>query len=53
MKTKETVNKGLCSTCVNEKDCGYTRKFPVHACDDFTLGKSKNFIKNETWNLRD
>jgi len=29
-------NKGLCSTCVNDKDCNFPRKFPVLQCEEFT-----------------
>ncbi len=28
-------NKGLCSTCVNDKECKFNRKFPVLQCEEF------------------
>ena len=28
--------KGLCSTCVNDKECTFPRKFPVLQCEEFT-----------------
>jgi len=27
--------KGLCSTCVNDKDCDFPRKFSVAQCEEF------------------
>jgi len=27
--------KGLCSTCVNDADCNFPRKFPVLQCEEF------------------
>lgn len=27
--------KGLCHTCVNDKDCTFPRKFPVWQCEEF------------------
>jgi hypothetical protein len=27
--------KGLCSTCTNDKDCDFPRKFPVYQCEEF------------------
>jgi hypothetical protein len=29
------IKKGLCSTCTNDKDCTFPRKFPVRQCDEF------------------
>lgn len=29
------VKKGLCETCVNDKDCAFPRKFPVLQCEEF------------------
>ena len=29
-------NKGLCETCVNDKDCTFSRKFPVWQCEEFS-----------------
>jgi len=29
-------NKGLCVTCVNDKDCTFSRKFPVLQCEEFS-----------------
>lgn len=28
--------KGLCSSCVNDKGCSFSRKFPVLQCEEFT-----------------
>ncbi len=28
-------NKGLCETCVRDKDCIFSRKFPVLECEEF------------------
>lgn len=33
--------KGLCSTCVNDKECTFPRKFPVLQCEEFTGYESK------------
>lgn len=33
--------KGLCDTCIYDKSCSFPRKFPVHACDEFTQDKKK------------
>ena len=33
--------KGLCSTCVNDKECTFPRKFPVWQCEEFTDVKPK------------
>lgn len=27
--------KGLCNTCVSDKDCSFSRKFPVLQCEEF------------------
>jgi len=27
--------KGLCITCVNDKDCSFPRRFPVLQCEEF------------------
>ncbi len=27
--------KGLCSTCVNDKECTFPRKLPVTQCEEF------------------
>jgi hypothetical protein len=27
--------KGLCSTCSNDKDCNFPRRFPVMQCEEF------------------
>jgi hypothetical protein len=29
-------NKGLCVTCVSDKDCTFPRKFPVIQCQEFS-----------------
>lgn len=28
--------KGLCSSCVNDKECTFPRQFPVLQCEEFT-----------------
>jgi len=28
--------KGLCDTCVRDKDCSFLRKFPVFQCEEFS-----------------
>lgn len=28
-------NKGLCSTCSNDKECSFARIFPVIQCEEF------------------
>jgi hypothetical protein len=41
--------KGLCSTCSNDKDCTFPRKFPVWQCEEFNgyeiKSKKKKKIK--------
>jgi len=34
-------NKGLCITCVNDKGCTLSRKFPVLQCEEFTNYESR------------
>jgi len=29
-------NKGLCITCVNDKECNFSRKFPIMYCEEFS-----------------
>jgi hypothetical protein len=29
------IKKGICSTCSNDKDCSFPRKFPVWQCEEF------------------
>ncbi len=31
-------NKGLCITCVHDKDCIFQRRFPVLECEEFSIG---------------
>jgi hypothetical protein len=39
--------KGLCSTCANDKDCDFPRKFPIWQCEEFDgYGKASQKIKN-------
>lgn len=45
-------NKGLCITCVNDKECNFSRKFPVLHCEEFStyepgLSKEKGESKQE------
>lgn len=28
-------NKGLCETCVHDKECTFSRRFPVIECEEF------------------
>ena len=28
--------KGLCSTCIHDKDCAFSRQFPVWQCEEFS-----------------
>lgn len=28
-------NKGLCSTCINDKHCSFPRRFPVWQCEEY------------------
>ena len=30
------VRRGLCTTCVHDKECTFLRKFPVLQCEEFT-----------------
>ena len=39
--------KGLCSTCANDKECDFPRKFPVAQCEEFDgYGKTTQKIKS-------
>ena len=39
--------KGLCSTCANDKECNFSRKFPVTQCEEFDgYGKATKTLKN-------
>jgi hypothetical protein len=39
--------KGLCSTCINDKDCDFPRTFPVSQCEEFEgYEKTSQKIKN-------
>lgn len=29
-------NKGLCETCVYDKECTFSRRFPVIECEEFS-----------------
>ena len=29
-------NKGLCETCVHDKECTFSRRFPVIECEEFS-----------------
>ena len=42
-------NKGLCSTCVNDKECTFSREFPVWECEEFTdkTHENKKVRKNK------
>lgn len=33
--------KGLCSSCVNDKECVFERKFPVLQCEEFSDYESR------------
>jgi hypothetical protein len=41
------IKKGLCSTCSNDKDCAFPRKFPVWQCEEFNGYKTKNARIND------
>lgn len=47
------IKKGLCETCIYDKTCGYPRKFPVHACDEFTPDKKKSPRNAEKCDVRE
>lgn len=36
MKGDGMEKEGICSCCVNDKECTYSRKFPVLQCKEFT-----------------
>jgi hypothetical protein len=38
--------KGLCSACINDKECSFPRKFPVWQCEEFE-GYEKKTLKNK------
>jgi hypothetical protein len=39
--------KGLCSTCLHDRDCDFPRKFPVWQCEEFNgYGKDSQKIKD-------
>ena len=43
--------KGLCSTCTNDKDCDFPRKFPVAQCEEFDgYGKASKKMKKSKKN---
>lgn len=29
-------NKGLCETCVHDKECTFSRRFPIIECEEFS-----------------
>ncbi len=35
------MEKGLCSTCVYDKECTFPRKFPVLQCEEFSSYEPK------------
>ena len=39
--------KGLCSICVNDKECTFPRKFPVWQCEEFQNYEPKPAIARE------
>jgi hypothetical protein len=40
--------KGLCVTCVNDKDCTFPRRFPVLQCEEFSGYKPAARINNSS-----
>lgn len=40
------VKKGLCVTCVNDKDCSFSRRFPVLQCEEFSDNEPTAKITN-------
>ncbi len=43
--------KGLCITCINDKECTFPRRFPVIQCEEFT-GYEPRVIKVKTGRLK-
>lgn len=41
------IKKGLCSTCSNDKECSFPRKFPVWQCEEFDGYKIKTASIND------
>ena len=35
-------NKGLCVSCVSDKDCVFYREFPLLYCEEFSCEKPKS-----------
>jgi len=35
--------KGLCVTCVKDKDCTFTKRYPVVYCEEFNFEQKKHF----------
>ena len=35
-KEEKMKNKGLCITCIHNKECKFPRKFPVLQCEEFS-----------------
>jgi len=42
------VKKGLCVTCVNDKDCIFSRRFPVLQCEEFSDNEPTAEITNSS-----
>jgi len=36
--------KGLCETCVSDKDCAFLRRFPVTECEEFDYREKDNDV---------
>ena len=36
------VRKGLCSTCMHDKECTFSRTFPVLQCEEFSSCEPKS-----------
>lgn len=41
-------NKGLCNTCVKDKECSFPRKFPMFLCDEFDIPLIEAGVSAET-----
>lgn len=36
--------KGLCITCIKDKDCAFTKKYPVVYCEEFNDEQKKHAV---------
>lgn len=40
--------RGLCSTCVHDKDCTFPRRFPVLLCEEFSSETMSSVHREKT-----